>query len=89
LEDTVGIGGSIFLIAVGAILAFAVHVSVGWLSLNVVGYVLMLAGLVGLLLTIWFWNSRRRRIVTTPVPVERERVVDEERRRVEYPPESY
>ena len=43
-----GIGGSIFLIAVGAILAFAVHVSVGWLSLNVVGYVLMLAGLVGL-----------------------------------------
>ena len=82
-----GIGGSIFLIAVGAILAFAVHVSVGWLSLNVVGYVLMLAGLVGLLLTIWFWNNRRR-TVTTQVPVERERVVDE-RRRVEYPPESY
>jgi len=81
----VGIGGSIFLIAVGAILAFAVHVSVGWLSLNVIGYVLMIAGLVGLLLTVWFWNNRRR---TTPVPVEPERVVDE-RRRVEYqPPES-
>ncbi|OLB75995.1 MAG: hypothetical protein AUI14_19760 [Actinobacteria bacterium 13_2_20CM_2_71_6] len=83
-----GIGGSIFLIAVGAILAFAVHVSVGWLSLNVVGYVLMLAGLVGLLLTLWFWSNRRRTVATTPVPVERERVVDEQRR-VEYrPPES-
>lgn len=89
-----GIGGSIFLIAVGAILAFAVHVSVGWLSLNVVGFVLMIAGVVGLLLTLWFWSNRRR-TVTTPVPVERaetvepaERVVDE-RRRVEYrPPDS-
>jgi protein-S-isoprenylcysteine O-methyltransferase Ste14 len=86
LEDTVGIGGSIFLIAVGAILAFAVHVSVGWVSLNVVGYVLMIAGLVGLLLTLWFWNNRRRTV--TPVPVERERVVDEHRR-VEYPPDTY
>jgi hypothetical protein len=94
----VGIGGSIFLIAAGAILAFAVHVSLGWLSLTAVGYVLMIAGLVGLLLTLWFWNSRRR-TVTTPVPVERERVpvereripiegdrVIDERRRVEYEP---
>jgi hypothetical protein len=81
----VGIGGSIFLIAVGAILAFAVNVSVGWLSLNVVGYVLMLAGLAGLLLTLYFWSNRRRRIVTTPVPVEREHLVDEQRR-VEYRP---
>jgi Flp pilus assembly protein TadB len=88
LEDTVGIGGSIFLIALGAILAFAVHVSVGWLSLNVVGYVLMLAGLVGLLLTLWFWSNRRRTVATTPVPVERDRVV-EERRRVEYPESEY
>src|SRR5256885_8052887 len=88
-EDTVGIGGSIFLIAVGAILAFAVHVSVGWLSLNVVGVVLMIAGLVGLLLTMWFWSNRRRQ---TPVPVEPDRVperVVDERRRVEYePPDS-
>lgn len=78
-----GIGGSIFLIAAGAILAFAVHVSVGWLSINVVGYVLMIAGVVGLLLTMWFWSNRRRTV--TPVPVEPERVVDK-RRRVEYEP---
>jgi hypothetical protein len=89
----VGIGGSIFLIAVGAILAFAVHVTVGWLSLNVVGYVLMIAGVVALLLTLWFWSNRRR---TTPVPVEPaervvpdERVVEERRRRVEYPSDPY
>jgi hypothetical protein len=94
----VGIGGSIFLIALGAILAFAVHVSVGWLSLNVVGVVLMIAGLAGLLLTLWFWSNRRRTRIT-PVPVERERVVEQparivneqperivnERQRVEYP----
>jgi hypothetical protein len=64
----VGIGGSIFLIAVGAILAFGVHLSVGWLNLGVVGWVLMLVGLVGLLLTLWFWQGRRRRMVT---PTER------------------
>lgn len=81
-----GIGGSIFLIAVGAILAFAVNVHVGWLDLNVVGYVLMVAGLVGLLLTMWFWNSRRR---VPAVPVEPTERVVEERRRVEYPPDSY
>ena len=67
-----GIGGSIFLLALGAILAWAVHVQVGWLDLRVVGYVLMLAGLTGLILTIWFWTSRRR---IRTVPVERERIV--------------
>jgi len=43
-------GASIFLLAVGAILAFAVTASLGWLNLNVVGYVLMLAGVAGLVL---------------------------------------
>ncbi|GAA1774396.1 DUF6458 family protein [Luedemannella helvata] len=54
-----GIGGSIFLIAVGAIIAFAVDVSVGWLDLEVVGWVLMVAGVVGLILTMTIWNRRR------------------------------
>ena len=64
-----GIGGSIFLIAVGAILTWAVHFQVGWLDLRVVGYILMIAGVAGLILTMWFWNTRRR---YPPVPVERE-----------------
>jgi len=59
----VGIGGSIFLIAVGAIFTFALDVNVGWLDLDVVGWVLMLAGVVGLVLTMYLWQSRRRTTV--------------------------
>lgn len=84
-----GIGGSIFLIAVGAIIAFGVNASVGWLDLSVVGWVLMLAGTVGLILTLWFWQSRRRVVTTTATPV-RDRLVEERYRtevgRVDEPP---
>ncbi|MEV4654673.1 DUF6458 family protein [Micromonospora sp. NPDC049301] len=66
-----GIGGSIFLIALGAIFAFAVEADLGWLNLAVVGWVLMLAGVAGLLLTLHFWNSRRRTVVATPVRQDR------------------
>ncbi|MDQ7910295.1 DUF6458 family protein [Phytohabitans sp. ZYX-F-186] len=75
-----GIGGSIFLIALGAILAFAVEFDVGWLDINVVGWVLMVAGLAGLVLTIWFWQNRRR---TTVVQQPTERVVPLQTERVE------
>lgn len=83
-----GIGGSIFLIALGAIFAFAVEFDLGWLDINVVGWVLMIAGLAGLLLTISFWQSRRRTTtVVQPtervVPVQTERI--EERREVRRP----
>jgi Domain of unknown function (DUF6458) len=54
------IGASIFLIAVGAILAFAVHANLGWLDLRVVGVVLILAGVAGLVIT-QVVRSRRRR----------------------------
>ncbi|HWG99840.1 MAG TPA: DUF6458 family protein [Pilimelia sp.] len=82
-----GIGGSIFLIVVGAIFAFAINVSLGWLDLNVVGWVMMLAGVVGLVMTTWFWQSRRRTVVTrTPMVEDRavvgDRAVVEERREV-------
>jgi Domain of unknown function (DUF6458) len=73
--DTLGIGGSIFLIALGAILAFGVDANLGWLDISVVGWVLMLAGLAGLILTTWFWQGRRRTVVAQP-PVEETRVVD-------------
>jgi Domain of unknown function (DUF6458) len=88
----VGIGGSIFLIALGAILAFAVNASIGWLDLQVVGWVMIFAGIAGLILTLWFWQSRRRTVVTTarPVdththrvePVDNRRVVEERRTEV-------
>jgi len=67
-----GIGGSIFLLALGAILAFAVNADISGLDINVVGYVLMLAGLIGLVITLWFWNSRRRTTVVDQRPIVRD-----------------
>jgi protein-S-isoprenylcysteine O-methyltransferase Ste14 len=59
---SIGTGAVLFVI--GAILAFAVHVSVGFISLSTVGWILMVAGVVvfvvGLLLAI-----RGRRTVST------------------------
>jgi hypothetical protein len=86
-----GIGGSIFLLALGAILAFAVNANISGLDINVVGWVLMAAGLVGLVITIWFWNSRRRTAVvsqTRPVMRSDGQVVSEyrETRRDDVPP---
>jgi hypothetical protein len=68
-----GIGGSIFLLALGAILAFAVNAHISGIDINVVGWVLMAAGLVGLIITIWYWSSRRRNTVvsSTQRPVMR------------------
>ena len=59
-----GIGASIFLLALGAILAFAVEADVSGLDIGVIGWILMAAGLAGLIITLWFWNSRRRTVVT-------------------------
>ncbi len=52
-----GIGVSIFLIAVGAILAFAVNVTTQGIDLNMVGVILMIVGVIGLLLSLVFWSS--------------------------------
>lgn len=54
-----GIGVSIFLIAVGALLAFAVDFQLWWLDINVAGWVLMVVGALGLILTMVFWGRRR------------------------------
>jgi hypothetical protein len=86
----VGIGASIFLLALGAILAFAVDVSVGWLDLDVVGWILMIVGALGLIMTALIWGNRRTRTVagerTTVAgePAEYRRV--EERTDVDRPP---
>jgi hypothetical protein len=55
-----GIGAGIFLIAVGAILTFAVDWHVSGVDLHAVGWVLMIAGVAGIILYFVFWNSRRR-----------------------------
>lgn len=43
------IGGSIGLIVLGAILAFAVNLEVSGLDIRVVGFILMIGGVVGLI----------------------------------------
>jgi hypothetical protein len=52
-----GIGTSIFLFAVGAILRYAVTVTTQGVNLHVVGDILMLVGVVGFILSLVFWSS--------------------------------
>jgi hypothetical protein len=77
-----GIGASITLLAIGAILAFAVTVDptpVAGLTIewNTVGVILLVLGAVGLLWSIFAMNAwrDRNRAVDAPV-VDRERVVE-------------
>jgi hypothetical protein len=60
----VGIGVGIFLMAVGGIITFALDIRVGWLNLDVVGWVLMAAGAIGLIVTLIIVGNRRRTIVS-------------------------
>ncbi len=61
-------GGSIFLIAVGLILALAVNVSVSGVDLQLVGWILAAVGALGLLVSVaLYW--RRRAVVVDPPPV--------------------
>lgn len=59
------LGTGIVLFVIGAILAFAVHVQVAWVDLQVVGYILMVAGAVGIILGIILIATRRNRTVAT------------------------
>ena len=52
MNRNVGFGGSLFLIAVGAVLAFAVSVEAEGFNLNTIGYILMAVGVLGVILTL-------------------------------------
>lgn len=52
-----GIGISVFLIAVGAILAFATHVTASGVDLTTIGYILMVVGAIGLLVALAVLNG--------------------------------
>ena len=56
-----GIGVSVFLLAVGAILAFAIEVSADGINLNTVGIILMIAGAIGLLVSLVMMSQMTRR----------------------------
>jgi hypothetical protein len=72
------IGTSIFLIALGAILKYAVTASIGGLDLQTAGVILIVVGIVGLLVSIFLEMSgrdrRRRDVVVEERPVTRERL---------------
>jgi len=54
-----GLGTSLFLIAVGAVLDFAVHPTgnTHGFDINMIGLILMVIGVIGLVLSVVFWNS--------------------------------
>ena len=69
-----GIGTSIFLLALGAILKFAVTATVAGIELATVGVILMVAGALGLLISLFLLSQSR-----TGEPVARDRVVERDR----------
>jgi len=52
-----GLGFSIFLVAVGAVLLWAVDVSVAGVDLDALGVVLLIVGVLGAVLSLVFWSS--------------------------------
>ena len=69
------VGGSIFLVAVGAILRYAVTDSISGVNLATLGLILMIAGIVGLVIGLFMYaNARRGAYVVR----DRERPVDRE-----------
>jgi Domain of unknown function (DUF6458) len=68
-------GASIFLIAIGLIMALAVNISVSGVDLQLVGWILTAVGVLGLALSFEFYRRRRSVVVESP-PIVRD----------EYPP---
>jgi Domain of unknown function (DUF6458) len=76
-----GFGVSLVLVAIGAILTWAVTAEVSGVDIQVVGVILMIVGIVGFLLSIVFWSSwggpayfgRRRTAYVDEAPVDVER----------------
>jgi hypothetical protein len=60
-----GIGVSIFLMAVGAVLTFAVETTARGADLDTIGIILMIVGAIGLLFSLLVFGPRRDDTVTT------------------------
>jgi hypothetical protein len=70
-----GIGAGVLLIAIGAILAFAVDFDVSGVDISVIGWILMVAGAIGLILVVAVWGPRRR--AASSQVVQERRVYDD------------
>jgi hypothetical protein len=81
-----GVSVSLLLIAVGAILTWAVTADAEGVDINTVGVILLVVGILGLVLSLIFWSSwggfhRRATYVEgpgAPAPRRRETVVEED-----------
>jgi hypothetical protein len=52
-----GLGVGLILAAVGAVLAFAVNTTVSGVDIHTIGWILLIVGIVGILLSLIFWSS--------------------------------
>jgi Domain of unknown function (DUF6458) len=59
------LGTAIVLLALGAILTFALRVDISGVDLQVVGWILMIAGALGIVLELAVWGPRQRRVTRT------------------------
>lgn len=78
-----GIGTGIFLFVVGAILTFALNFEVSWINLDLVGYLLMGAGVVVFLVSLILVMRKRQSVSTTRTAVDpnsNEKVTERETR---------
>jgi hypothetical protein len=66
--------GSLFLIAVGAILRFATHFHLEGVDLRTVGVILMIVGAVGFVIALWQWAVWSRRSRRSEVLVDERRL---------------
>jgi hypothetical protein len=75
------LGTAIVLLALGAILTFAIEFDVSGIDLRVVGWILMIVGALGIVLELAIWAPRRRRVTTTDAydapPAARRTTTDE------------
>jgi H+/Cl- antiporter ClcA len=56
-ETVMGLGVGIFLAAIGAVLAFAVTDNVSGVNIHTVGWILLIVGILGIILSMIFWSS--------------------------------
>ena len=75
-----GIGVSIFLLAIGAIFAFAINVSTEGIDLDTVGVILIILGLIGLLASLVWWNDWTPNRRTVAYDDAGDRIIVERRR---------
>ncbi|GAA2462306.1 MULTISPECIES: DUF6458 family protein [Agromyces] len=64
------IGFGILLFVIGAILAFALNLTVDWIDLQLVGYILMGAGVVIVIIGIVLLARRRRSVATSQTSID-------------------